>query len=249
MESDSNKKYATFGASAAAVILLCVLIGELIDDLLINLLLNSSWVESFGVLSQRSASEIVATKRAFGGLAGSLFSFGITITLLKAYLPGLSVGCLFNRFGLVRSRKQVLLVSFLAGISLVLLFRYVLLAAFPPPDFAAPHPASVVNDGSTVDKLVFVFGAVLIAPIAEEFLFRGVLYSGISATWNKLVASVLVTLCFIYVHPEAISSGYWLTHALLYFTACALMFIREFTGALPAGVMFHSGVNFAALLL
>lgn len=249
MDSYLERKEACFGASAAAVVLLCVLIGEIVDDLLITLILNSRWVEPLSFLRERGPNEIMATQRAFGGLVGHLLSFGITVAVLKAYLPRCSITELFHRFGWIRSKKQVLLVSFLGGISLVLLFNYVLMVIFPPPDFAAPHPANVVNYGSTVDKLAFVVGAVLVAPVTEEFLFRGVLYSGISATWNKWVAALLVTLCFICVHPEALSSGYWLTHTLLYITSCVLIIVREVTGALPAGVMFHIGVNFAAVLL
>jgi membrane protease YdiL (CAAX protease family) len=174
----------------------------------------------------------------------------ITAGVLKAYFPLHSFRELFARFGLLPfANARPVLASLAAGIALVLLFRYVLQDAFPPPERAAIHPANIINSGSTADKLVFVFGAAMLAPVAEEFLFRGVLYDGVSSSSNKPVAAVLVTVAFIFLHPATVSTGYWLTHALLYVTACLLMLIREMTGGLPAPIAFHAGVNGASLLL
>lgn len=250
MESGLKETDINFGASAAAVILLFVLLGELLDDLLYATFLNSSWGDLVFSIQGKDENAIAAVKRSLGSALGSALTFGITVGLLKAYFPRHSIRELFIKFGLIPlSNLRTLLVSFAAGILLIVLFRYVLLDIFPRPEYASVHPANIINSGSTFDKLTFVFGVVILAPIAEEFLFRGVLYRGISSSLNKPIAAMLVTLCFVLVHPEAISTGYWLTHALLYLTACLLMLIREITGTLSAAIFFHAAVNFASLLL
>lgn len=250
MESGLKETEINFGASAAAVILLFVLLGEMLDDLIYAAFLNSSWGDIVFSLQSKDESAIAAVKRSLGSTFGSVLTFGITVATLKAYFPRHSIRDLFIKFGLIPfSSPRTLFVSFLAGILLILIFRYVLLDIFPPPEYAAVHPANIINSGSTFDKLTFIFGVVVLAPIAEEFLFRGVLYYGISTSLNKPVAAMLVTVCFVLVHPEAISTGYWLTHALLYLTACLLMLIREIIGSLFAAILFHAAVNFASLLL
>jgi uncharacterized protein len=238
----------SFGAREASIVLFFVLLSYLLADVVITASLDFAWIESLLSIRSRSEDQIAALKRVSSGLLSPSLMFVITIGLLKAYLPRLSIRQLLGKFGLARLPPiKTLFISFVGGTVVVLVFSEILAVLFPPPDFTTIHPANVINHGSTLEKLIFVFSVVVVAPIAEEFLFRGVLYSGISHTWNKQVAAILVSACFVLIHPETISSGYWLTHVLLYVITLILILVREITGTLFTCILVHSGFNFAAV--
>jgi len=93
--------------------------------------------------------------------------------------------------------------------------------------------------------------AVLTAPLVEEVVYRGVLYSGIERDWGKGAAVVVVTLLFALVHAPQ----YWESYAALtsiLTLSLALTLLRALTGKLAPCVIAHlvyNGVQAVALLI
>ena len=89
-----------------------------------------------------------------------------------------------------------------------------------------------------VEYAVFLILAVLIAPVAEEFFFRGMLFNALRQRLHMVVAAPLQALVFGFLHPfDVVDSAL----VALVGLACALLY--EWRKTLLAPIMLHSMVN------
>lgn len=98
---------------------------------------------------------------------------------------------------------------------------------------------------------IVAFMATFSAPIVEEIVYRGVLFSALQRSLNVLAAVLLVTLVFAIIHfPQ-----YWgdpATISTLLFLSLMLTLIRVWTKNLLPCIMFHfvfNGIQSALLIL
>lgn len=91
--------------------------------------------------------------------------------------------------------KKGLIWSFGFGILAFLAFLGLFIAGIDP----LPMIKMPMNSG--IDQLIFliIIGGIL-APVAEEVVFRGILY-GFFRRWGLIVALIVSTLLFVVVHP------------------------------------------------
>jgi CAAX protease family protein len=108
----------------------------------------------------------------------------------------------------------------------------------------APAPAKIVIDNAMIMSLAaYWFVLVVAAPIAEEMLFRGLLYRGLEAKVGAIATIVITSILFGMVHylgfgwPRAVATG-----------CLGLLFgvIRWRTGNTTAAMVTHAAINFAA---
>jgi hypothetical protein len=108
----------------------------------------------------------------------------------------------------------------------------------------APAPAKVVIDMAMIMSLAaYWFVLVVAAPIAEEMLFRGLLYRGLEAKVGAIATIMITSILFGMVHylgfgwPRAVATG-----------CLGLLFgiIRWRTGNTTAAIATHATINFAA---
>lgn len=97
---------------------------------------------------------------------------------------------------------------------------------------------SVINGGSYVIRLIAVGIA---APIAEEFFFRGLVYSRLKEGMRPVAAGAVASLLFGISHGHPI----WILSAFLMGVIFTLVF--EFTGSLVPCIILHMINNFIAL--
>ena len=229
--------------------MLSVLVAYILADVLLVSVLDQLR-EQGGLFSLQkfTANELAAVRVMVLSVLNPALAMTVSVVVIKSYLPGETIGSRLNRFGFKgQPTTKLLIASFMGGVVYVLLFSKGLMYFFPPDQFAAPHPAEVINSASLSGKILFSLGVVAIAPVGEEFLFRGVLYGGLAQSWNKWAAGLVVSVAFICIHPGAIESGYWLTHLALYIFTFLLILVRETTGTLFGSVMMHSGYNFGVV--
>jgi uncharacterized protein len=103
--------------------------------------------------------------------------------------------------------------------------------------------------GTTVRILVASL-AVLTAPLVEEVVYRGVLYSGIERAWGRSAGIVLVTLLFAGVHYFQYRASY-AALTLIVSLSLVLTLLRAVTGRLLPCVATHlvyNGLNAVFLL-
>lgn len=95
--------------------------------------------------------------------------------------------------------------------------------------------------------LVFVM-LVILAPLVEEFIFRGYLYGKIRQQSGFLLTMLIVSLLFGIGHY---SGGGWVTVAATFSLSVAMCLTREVSGSLYPSVIIHminNGIAFAVLL-
>jgi membrane protease YdiL (CAAX protease family) len=99
--------------------------------------------------------------------------------------------------------------------------------------------------------LLTAFGAVILVPLAEETLYRG-LFFGMLQPKNRLLAYVLSTLLFAFIHVMGYIDSYPASVLLLCFlqyipAGITLAGAYEYSGSILAPVLIHTAVNAIAI--
>ena len=107
------------------------------------------------------------------------------------------------------------------------------------------EPAVTFLTGATshVTAVYFGFFAVVMAPVAEEFIFRGVLFPTIKQLGFPKSAWIGVSLFFALIHATAS------TFIPLFVLALALTWLYEKTGTLLAPISVHALFNVVGVVL
>lgn len=158
-------------------------------------------LEDPAILAQFTQA-IAAPAAVVGMLLG-----GFVLINLTRYFSGPSA-TFHQGIGWSRGGSSDLAIGFAAGGLLAV--SYISAAAFlVPADPQTPTgPVTQMAGTPGLPRVSWIFLALALAPPLEEFLFRGVLFAGLSRTWGVPAASVIVTGLFILVHlPETIH--YW----------------------------------------
>ena len=104
----------------------------------------------------------------------------------------------------------------------------------------AEESAKQENIGTLI---FFVVMAVAVAPVAEEILFRGILYPAVKQLGHPRVAVIGTALLFALFHVNL------LTFASLTAVALALIALYEFTDNLLAPITAHAVFNASNLIM
>lgn len=94
-------------------------------------------------------------------------------------------------------------------------------------------------------RACFGFSAIVLAPIAEEIIFRGVLYPALRQRGHPQVALIVSSLLFAVIHSNA------MTFLPLFLFAMLLVWLVERTDGLIASIAAHAvfnSVNFVLLI-
>jgi len=109
---------------------------------------------------------------------------------------------------------------------------------------APQHAIEVLKGSNTPGKqMLFAFTAVVLAPLMEEILFRGVLYAVIKEAGHPRAALWLSSLAFAAIHANKMS------FVPLMFFAVILALLYERTGRLIAPIAAHAAFNAANIIM
>ncbi len=104
-------------------------------------------------------------------------------------------------------------------------------------------------------ELALVFlSLVILVPITEEIMIRGFLYSGLRQKLTKIISALIASLIFGIAHLQIGSGAPPLYVAAIdtFFLSLVLIWLRERTGSLWAGIVVHAiknGLAFLALFV
>jgi len=92
-------------------------------------------------------------------------------------------------------------ILFIGGvIGLVSVFEALLLPYFPVPDFLTELDETIF-DGGIFANMVLILAAVIIAPLVEEFIFRGLLQQSLFYHYGSLIPALIIpTIIFALFH-------------------------------------------------
>ena len=198
---------------------------------------------------------------------GSIAQMAANVTALPvAILVAVVVWCQANRriyqspirladtFGFNRNNTGCcLLLGLAAGLGLVLIAMALALLSnlliHALGDQAEPQKLVTLIAEESAKKeniptlIFFVVMSVAVAPIAEEILFRGILYPAIKQIGHPLLAAIGTALLFALFHVNL------LTFASLTVVALGLIALYEFTDNLLAPITAHAVFNASNLIM
>ena len=104
---------------------------------------------------------------------------------------------------------------------------------------------------SSSDKILAFLALVILPPLGEEPLVRGYLYSGLRERWKFVPAMVTTSIVFGIAHLELGSGNPLVWGAALntFVLSLVLVYLRERTGALYAGMLTHMLNNVIAFIV
>ncbi len=151
----------------------------------------------------------------------------------------------------VRRPKWRHLLSMLAG-ALLYYGLYILVAsvadALLPIDFEQQQEIGFDTGVRGIELGLVFLSLVVVAPLAEEILFRGYLYTRLRRAFSVIGAALLVSVLFAAVHLQFETGKPLLWAAALdtFVLSLVLVYLREKTGNIWAGVGVHALKNLVA---
>jgi membrane protease YdiL (CAAX protease family) len=193
---------------------------------------------------ETSAASYEATESqaiVFGSLVGTLFAGFVVLRMARRTLPGSIASGALSSIGWSRASASQLTSAAALGATIALFYLIVLVRLFPPaPDHAlGPFSGAIRSGGWPLH--VWALLVLVSAPI-EEFVHRGVLFSGFSRSWGTLWSGLFATVVFVLAHVFEVRP-YW--PALLSVTLAATAFIMlriKMQSFIPA-VVCHAAYN------
>ena len=179
------------------------------------------------------------------------FPLVLLLPLATVYLRlrGVRWADVLETLGLTRGRGfwrevGVGLIGYVAGLPVLVVGMVITFLLMKYTGRTASHP--IVNQ--PVDRARDVLGLVLLAvvwaPVIEETMFRGALFSHLRAWAGWWVSAPIVSLIFAAVHPQG-----WVAIPVLGAIALVLAGLREWRGSAVAAMVAHGANNAVAVTL
>jgi membrane protease YdiL (CAAX protease family) len=178
-------------------------------------------------------------------LVGTISLHAVAICLIALFIRehGLDLGTAFGLTG--RHLGRTVLLAALAGVMVLPITWYLNHLAFlllsqietqPPAQPAVETFRATVSQGQ---QIVFGVVTIVVAPVAEELLFRGVLYPALRRYARRAFALWGLAVVFAAIHQSDV------TFLPLTFLAVMLTLLYEETGSLTAPILVHCIFNSA----
>ena len=183
-------------------------------------------------------------------LSSTIVSAVFLLMLVKHYSSSLITDRSPAGIALYSGKKYEIFLAFLAGIVIALVYAVATNIIFPPDPGTKFGPITEMAFSNITSRIIWLIIALILAPPIEEFLFRGVLFSGFTFSFGIYVSAFLTTAIFVLVHiSEYINYPPALAGILAIAVFTVIMRIR--TRALGPCIAAHFGYNLfiAALLL
>jgi membrane protease YdiL (CAAX protease family) len=179
------------------------------------------------------------------GAIGSVLAAWVVLRMIRRSFPGpLAAGSLSPVGWAPASARQCARAALLGLVPMFLLFIF--RNHLPPPSQPLGPLASAAQAGGWA-RVAWAVLALAVAPPVEEFVFRGVLYTGLGRSWGPLWAGVAVTATFVALHVTETRS-YWPAWIALALLGTFTLRVRVATGSLLPAIALHATYNLVLVL-
>jgi len=133
------------------------------------------------------------------------------------------------------------LLGFGAFYVLLIITSILLTLIFPDLKVNQKQDVGFNNLATLSDGILAFVALVLVPPLGEETLVRGYLYNGLRSRWKFLPALLVTSLLFALAHlqPDNPAGLVWGAAINTFLLSVVLVYLRENTGALYAGMLVH----------
>ena len=133
-------------------------------------------------------------------------------------------------------------IGFIVGLILAAIFAAIF-SLFPWFDATEAQNVGFNTYLAGGDRIIAFFTLTVVAPIAEEIIFRGWLYGKLRAKYSAPLAILLTSFLFALVHLQ------WNVGVNVFALSIVLCSLREITGTIYAGILTHMLKNGVAFYL
>ena|GEM_PF-876220 len=105
-----------------------------------------------------------------------------------------------------------------------------------------PNYIEVLSELYTSNIALDIIGLGVLVPLAEELLFRGILYQRAKGMIDKKAAAFLISILFGIYHGNVVQGIFAFVLSLL------IIFIMEESGSIVGAILFHIGANITAVI-
>jgi len=216
-------------------------------------LLAGLWMYVFALIrfgNEKQASAWLSDNTLGQFFSLSLSSF-IVIGLVLWFLWWKN--CKPSVIGLIKPKVSHLLYGLVSApvYYVVLLIVFALAGAiFPSLNFDQKQEIGFYNVSGSLELALIFIGLAIIVPIAEEILFRGLLYTSFKKALPIFWAALATSLIFAAGHlPEGGSAGpLYVAGIDTFLLSFFLIYLREKTGSLWSSIALHATKNSIAFL-
>lgn len=242
----------SFGAKRAFIIFVAYLLAQLAVGLLVGLGMGIYYgagsaarglrpdPQAIGVLIQTNAIIPIA-------ILSALLGVYVAYRFVRPCFPGSINAGAFAPLGWTRCSGSRLWIAAGIGLTISLLYILVLVPLFPPDANRTIGPLATAAVSTGWTKHAWALMAVLIAPISEEFVFRGALYSGFARSWGRIASAIIVSILFVALHLTEIND-YWPALVGISTLAVATVVTRQTSGSLIPSIALHAAYNLGLVL-
>lgn len=98
------------------------------------------------------------------------------------------------------------------------------------------------QDAVSVNPIAYLILTLVVAPVSEEIMMRGVVYNSVKRCWNMIIAGVVSSLIFAILHGTVV-------HILIAFmTGMLFAVVYEYTGDIKCNILLHMLYNSMSVL-
>jgi membrane protease YdiL (CAAX protease family) len=231
---DSIRSVKGFGAGSALLVFAVFWIAAGLGGAAVIVPLMAPLVFTESGLDVENLESFFRTIKPLALTVGVVFGAGMALLAARFLLKRAGAECWTETLALKWGTPLHLLLALATGAALGIAQRAVLVQR----EYPSPESASGADELGAF-LLYSGIQTLLLAPTIEEFLFRGVLFSGFSSSWGVGLASVLVTVGFVAYHLQ------WDLNLVPWTAAVAIgaLVFRMVGRALGPAVALHFGFN------
>ncbi len=245
--AETNQRNAdSIGAGKAILITIGFYLAQAVVGFIVGIIAVVYCIATGGRLTPAMTAQIqkaVTPPAAMVGLAAS----GVLVLLLTRWVlrrSDLQDGLASLGWRSARSREVA--VGLCAGVALAAFYLLLLVRIFPPASVQTWGPMATAAAAGGWPRALWAITALLAPPI-EEFVFRGVLWTGLRRSSGAAVAGLLVTALFVGCHAmEALS--YWPAWLPITALGVTTVSLRAQTGSLVPPLAVHAAYNVCLVL-
>lgn len=242
-EEVPDKPPIAFGAGGGLLVLLSWIAGQLIGGFF-GAIFGMLWLISHGEkLSDATAIEehlveLMTPALALGSIAGAITMVAATLILARPYIRQTDA----TGIGWSLGPRRQLVLSAMIGVAISSAFVVAIILMQPEIPDSELGPVARLAEESARVRWLWAIIAVTIAPVTEEFLFRGVLFSGLSKTWGIPAGAAIVSALFLMFHL-AETMAFWPSTVAIGLLTIGTIAFRLLTNHLGPPIAMHLAYN------
>lgn len=180
----------------------------------------------------------------------AMLSFGLALKLIYQVSARMSSKGFFFNVGLYKagqSSAKLIGIPVLIGICFSFLSSLIILYRPVQPDTPLSEILSQVDSSSGL-LVVFIALAILLAPFAEEVIFRGYFFRVLKELKGERIAIILISCIFALLHVGQYW-GDWVAILMVTVLGFSLTLLRSFTGSTITSMVMHYVYNFGVAII